>query len=372
MAVSRPRPELLVVTPPLTIAASVEDAQPSPLWMVTREPLLDQLVRELQALRHQLDADAGTARELTFSRGGLEAVRWAFADMIRRGEQQLHRLSELLCDTFLDSYSMESEVIGEIDSTGERFTLSQPITGADLYSTTDIDLGNRQLSKLRFFDGTGWSGASLVGNVVAYEPGEPNRFHIHRLLSRIKAEEEIWNKVVDEIFHLDAIVQRDKELRHLSRYVKDVFGIKIVVGDGDDARNVHKRLRDLVFPDPLLTRFSVTPDEDTRRLAFIETKDYLADERFKKSGWKALKSVVRWGGNPYEIQVQPLRNFLRERERLTLESHTGFRAHREAIRGRVAEQMPLFRFYRDLMRWLFLTPESAPPRFEGLTLRLRP
>ena len=41
---------------------------------------------------------------------------------------------------------------------------------------------------------------------------------------RIKAEEEIWNKVVDEIFEVDSLVERDKELRHLSRYVKKFPG----------------------------------------------------------------------------------------------------------------------------------------------------
>ena len=34
------------------------------------------------------------------------------------------------------------------------------------------------------------------------------------MVSRIKAEEQIWNKVVDTIFDLDRLVQLDKQLRH--------------------------------------------------------------------------------------------------------------------------------------------------------------
>eukprot|EP00960_Hanusia_phi_P036016 752096-Hanusia_phi.AAC.5 len=58
-------------------------------------------------------------------------------------------------------------------------------------------------------------------------------------------------KVVDEIFEIDNIVKREKQLRHLSRccvqvavtllklefrFVKDVFGLKIVVGDEEQVR----------------------------------------------------------------------------------------------------------------------------------------
>ena len=59
-----------------------------------------------------------------------------------------------------------------------------------------------------------------------------NEWGVFKCISRIKAEEEIWNKVVpvlvelkftwnlevvDEIFEIDNIVKREKQLRHLSR-----------------------------------------------------------------------------------------------------------------------------------------------------------
>ena len=35
-----------------------------------------------------------------------------------------------------------------------------------------------------------------------------NEWGVFKCISRIKAEEEIWNKVVDEIFEIDNLVKR--------------------------------------------------------------------------------------------------------------------------------------------------------------------
>ncbi|HEX6288948.1 MAG TPA: hypothetical protein VFZ66_07145 [Herpetosiphonaceae bacterium] len=344
----------------------------SPLWMVTTEPLLNQFVADLQRLRQAIVEQPSIHRELCFSRAGLDAVRAAFASMIRHGEEQVHRLAQLLCATWLTSFQVQSVVIGEVETTSERFTLSQLIAPSEVYTATDLDLGNRQLKKLQFRTADGWSRAVLVANTVDYQPLTPNRYAIHRISTRIKAEEEIWNKVVDEIFDLDALVRRDKKLRHLSRYVKDIFGIKIVVGSMADAYHVHKALGELIWSDEQLLARQIEPGDTTRRLSLVEVKDYLGAGQRKRSGWQALKSVVQWSGKTIEIQIQPLHNFLHEREVLTRESHISFKAHREQVRDQVAAQMPLFRFYRDLLVWVFRTPSAPPPIHEGITVRLVP
>jgi hypothetical protein len=348
----------------------VDSTSGSPLWMVTTEPILNELFIQLQQLRLVLMEHPRARHELQFSRAQLEEIRLAFANMIIHGEEKLHRLCQLICDSFVASYQIQSVVIGEVESTKERFTVTQSVSARDLYTTTDIDLGNRQLNKLRIFDGHSWSTANLVANMVDYQPTEVNPYGIHKIISRIKAEQEIWNKVVDEIFDLDSIVVRDKQLRHLSRYVKDVFGIKIVVGDVDDAHKVHRALGELTWSDQALAKFEVEPEPQSNRLHFIEVKDYLRSNRQKQSGWEALKSVVRWSDKTFEIQIQPLGNFLYERELLTNERHTSFRANRQQVRNQVAEQIPQFCFYRDLLRWLFLFPDEAPPAYPGVTLSL--
>jgi hypothetical protein len=292
--------------------------------------------------------------------------------MIRLGEAQLHGLCALLSDALCpSSYELNSVVVGEVETTRERFILSQTISIEELLAFTDLDLGNRQLQKLRYHDGADFRRALLVANFVEYQPFEVGTTGVYKLSSRIKAEEEIWNKVVDEIFHLDGLILRDKKLRELSRYVKDIFGLKIIASDSKTAQLVQNRIIELDWTEEQLATRGFHLDDTTRRLAFIEVKDYLATSDRKQSGWSAIKSVVRWSGHMFEIQVQPLKNYLSERERLTRESHSGFKMRREDVRNQIAEAIPLFRFYRDLLQWLFRAPSEAPPRFPGVAIELR-
>ena len=167
-----------------------------------------------------------------------------------------------------------------------------------------------------------------------------------------------------------APLRMDKQLRHLNRFVKDVFGVKFVVSDPHAVRVLHEALIALEWEDQLLTRHEVPPQASTRSLQCLETKDYLDERRGrqKASGWKAVKSVFHWWDTMIEVQVQPLGNYLQERERLTRESHAGFKAKREALRNQIASSIPLFGFYRDLLKWLFLNPDAPAPAFESVTI----
>lgn len=341
----------------------------SPLWMVSQAPHLNALVSALQRHREALDAGTEAAR-LSFSRAEVARARAEFSDMIRRGERDLHLFASLLAERFLGSVQRRSVVIGEIERTRERFTLTVDVTEEEVIGTTDIDLGNRVLARLAIADHRGWLRAGLISNVVEYEADAPNPHSVYRLLTRIKAEEEIWNKVADEIFELDRLVLRDKQLRHLGKYVKDVFGVKIVVGTPADAEKLQATLQELRFDDASLTARKLELGDEHRTLRFIEVKNYLEQESRKRSGWSAVKSVVAWAGRTFEVQIQPLSNFLHERERLTRESHASFKSTRERVRDEIAARMPLFRFYRSLLRWLFVDPSEAPPIQEGVEVVL--
>jgi hypothetical protein len=347
-------------------------AAKSPLWMLTQEPLLNGFVTRLTETLHALRADPGGDHELVFARAELRDVRHAFSGMILRGEERLHRLSELLCRRFFPAHAISSVVFGEVDATRERFVLTQSVSPEDLYSTADIDLGTRQLAKLRFLQDDSWSTASLVANVVEYQPTEPNRLHIHKLVSRIKAEQEIWNKVCDEIFGLDGLVRVDKQMSHLGRFVKDVFGLKFVVGLPDDVWPLHRTLMDLSFDPAELAAVGLESRPDTAGFDVLEVKDYVSETRRKESGWLAMKSVVRWSDKTFEIQIQPLRNYFSEQEYLTRESHAGFKARREKVREEIAKRIPLFGFYQALLKWLFVGDACADgaPHYPGVRVRL--
>ena len=350
-----------------TSTLDYEVRQRSPLWMVSQEPLLNDLVAYLSKVREELEKEPARQHEMTFSRAQLKQCRAAFDRMIRKGEEGLHRLCELFCNSFVGTYQLQSVVIGETPTTQERFTLTQLLSRQDLYSTIDLDLGNRQLRKLHYYDGSTWVSPILVANMVEYQPTEPNSHGVHKIISRIKAEEELWNKVVDEIFGLDSLVTRDKRLRHLSYYVKDVFGIKIVVGTPEEAVQLHEELERLTWRSSDLQAVGESFTAEAEHLIFLETKDYIRAGE-KSSGWEAMKSVIMWSGKMFEVQIQPLGNFWREREHLTRESHAGFKSRREEVRQQVAERIPLFRFYQNLLRWLIQLPDAPAPTFPRVSI----
>jgi hypothetical protein len=255
----------------------------SPLWLVTNEPHVNELVSYLDAMRRRVEASPNETHRFEFSRSRLAEVRTAFARMIRHGEEQLHKVCELLCETFLDStYTLQSVVIGEVETTKERFTLVKSISPGDLYSQTDLDLGTRQLRRLRYHDGGAWSRASLVANVVEYQPAGMNEWGIHKVISRIKAEEQIWNKVVDSIFALDHGSSRTA-IRHLGGSQRTSW-VKAVVGD-PRRRACTRRCRRCGLRSGEIRH----PAADRSGLEFIEVKDYTAEIGRKETGWEAIK-----------------------------------------------------------------------------------
>jgi hypothetical protein len=172
---------------------------------------------------------------------------------------------------------------------------------------------------------------------------------------------------VDEIFQLDSLINQDKELRHLSPFVKDVFGVKIVVGAPSDVLRLQRILESKEWEGRELETVGIKPSALASSLEFLEVKNYM-NAHEKESGWEAMKSVVRWNEKTVEIQIQPLRNFWREREVLTRESHAGFKSRREDARNQVAAHVPLFRFFRALLKSLVQSSDALIPEFSGVTV----
>ena len=346
------------------------DVTRSPLWMVTRAPRVSALVSNLQRARGPIgDREQVTLR---FSRTTLAETRAEFAQAIRDGEERLHRLCGLMSKVLLrGDYELSSIVIAEMPTTREKFTLRQRVDRSDLYSGTDLDLGRRLLERVQLKTGSGWARPQLVANFVEYQPLSMDAFRIHKMISRIKAEEEIWNKVVYEIFDLDQVVRQDKELSRYSRYIKDIYGIKIVVSQMADVHPLQMGLEDLRFTASALASENVPFEAVTERPHIIEVKNYLASR--KTSGWRALKSVLSWWDQTFEIQIQPLTNYYLEQEVLTRESHSAFKERRDQIYRRVGENDRVFAFYRELLQWLFRDGAEGPgPELAGVCIDVAP
>jgi hypothetical protein len=339
----------------------------SPLYMAVRDPVLHQFMSYLAEKKAEQESHPGLHVRIEISRASMTRVRDSFKQSILDGERHLHIMSHVLGTRLLDGgYELHSNVIGVLPGGEKRpFLIRERISRDMLFSQTDLDLGNQMLGQFRYRTGDAWAPLELSANFVEYIPLGRTTSGVNRITSRVKAEEELWNKVADEMFGLDRIVERDKHLRQYSKYIKDIFGLKIVCDDEAACLRVHRQLEALRAgeSDASVTAGlarhageTISADPAAPLLEFIETKDYLTCEpsQMKKTGWKALKSVVRWQDQLLEIQVQPLANYYLELDHMAGPSHRSFKLLRDTLRGEIARGLPLYGFYRDLLKMLFL------------------
>ncbi len=337
----------------------------SPLFLAMHDPVLHTFVSYLTEKKEEQRANPESTISIEFSRAFITSVKEAFRQKILDGERHLHMLAHLLASALLEGdFELHSNVIGMLPGHEERpFLIRERITRNTLFTIMDIDLGNQMLDNFRYRQGRSWVPLELAANFIEYLPLSRPSSGVNRLTSRVKAEEELWNKVTDEIFHLDELVTRDKHLRQYSKYVKDIFGMKIVCEDEAICLRVHDRLQELTIePDSetgnghvFLAPQSETELVTSKILQFVETKDYLtcSASEMKKTGWKALKSVAKWNNRLFEIQVQPLANYYLELDHMSGPSHHSFKVQRDSMREEVAARVPLYGFYRKLLRMLF-------------------
>ncbi|HEY9775589.1 MAG TPA: hypothetical protein V6C81_17625 [Planktothrix sp.] len=335
----------------------------SPLLMAMHDPVLHQFISYLTEKKAEQEANPGVHVQIELTRGLIAQVRESFRLNILDGERRLHVLAHLLSSILLEGeFELHSNVIGRLPGDDARpFHIRERIPRETLFNVTDIDLGNQMLDHFRYHKNDLWVPLELSANFIEYIPPSRPTTGVNRLTSRVKAEEELWNKVTDEIFALDQLVERDKHFRQYSKFVKDIFGIKIVCEDEEQCVKVHQELQSIevghqmAYGDLSSVDYQASSDSG-KLLEFIETKDYLHCEplQMKKTGWRALKSVVKWHGRLFEIQVQPLSNYYLELDHMSGQSHGSFKMRRDKLRDELAQRIPLYGFYRDLLRMLFL------------------
>jgi hypothetical protein len=340
----------------------------SPLYMAVQNPVLHRFILYLAEKKAEQEKDPKVHVQIELSREFIKDVRDSFRQNILDGERLLHVLSHLLSDNLIGGeFELHSNVIGVLPGAEERpFHIKERMTKETLFSVTDIDLGNQLLDNFRYRQADQWVPLKLSANFVEYIPVKRTATGVNRLTSRVKAEQELWNKVTDEIFLLDDLVSRDKHLRQYSKYVKDIFGIKIVCEDEVTCIKVHNELQSLTMHDIQWEKLggqhiSFAEDSSAPLLQFIETKDYLtcSPSDMKKTGWKAIKSVVSWQNKLFEVQVQPLTNYYLEIDHMAEQSHNSFKLVRDSLRDELARIIPLYGFYRDLLRMLFMEKEVS-------------
>ncbi|MBS1953246.1 MAG: hypothetical protein JST89_03615 [Cyanobacteria bacterium SZAS-4] len=345
----------------------------SPLLMAMHDPVLHRFISFLAEKKAEQEANPGKHLQIELDRDLILSVRESFRQNILDGERHLHILSHLLSSIVLQGeFELHSNVIGVLpgDDDDRPFLIRERITRETLFSVMDIDLGNQMLDNFRYKRDMDWVPLQLSANFIEYLPAGRLDTGVNRLTSRVKAEEELWNKVTDELFMIDQLVSRDKHLRQYSKFVKDIFGIKIVCDDDATCLKVHEKLlavtvagkdweklEELAFV--ALPAHGRAPTDPL--LEFIETKNYLTCDpaERKKTGWRAMKSVVKWHDRLFEIQVQPLNNYYLEIDHMAGPSHRSFKLNRDSMRDEVARRIPLYGFYRDLLKMLFMETDVS-------------
>lgn len=356
---------------PAQSQSQTEETMQSPLLMAMNDPVLHNFIDYLTAKKAEQESHPDRNLTIEVSREDLTSMRETFKKTILDGEWHLHCLGHLLATILLDgAFELHSNVIGALPGEeGRPFLIRERITRETLFSVTDVDLGNHLVHNFRYQQGGEWLPLTVAANFVEYVPLSRPMSGVNRLTSRVKAEEELWNKVTDEIFDLDEMLTRDKHLRHYSKFIKDIFGIKIICEDESTCLRVHEQLEKMTICETDVSRMQELCDISMpikrmtadKLLQFIETKDYLTCDpsKMKKTGWRALKCVARWRDRLFEIQIQPLANYYLELDHMSGPSHRSFKIQRDALRDEISKVVPLYGFYRDLLKMLFMNTDKS-------------
>lgn len=344
-------------------AGEADGPRLSPLALMVRD---ERTQRVLSALSGQLEAlraatSVGTsAPVLTLRRDDIEHVRQQWEAEILRGEHRLYALGILLARVLLGTRRLQLVariVASPAKETGSaRLVIEETLTREELERYTDHSLASRIARRYRYRRGHRNPFGKLVirASLLEIRPLEaaPGALGI-RVMTRVKVDEQVWNKVCDAFFDIDAIVARDKLLNQSSKYIKDVFGIKVLTAERDASYRVHKRLETLEFQQSDLEELGCA--DAPRSMQLMESKDYMAlpPEQKKQTGWEALKNVYRWYGHVFEMQIQTEANYYLEASDLSNTSHRTFEMQRTALREALDAQVPHYREFRDVLKVLF-------------------
>ncbi|MGM0578519.1 MAG: hypothetical protein ACQEXJ_22535 [Myxococcota bacterium] len=353
----------------------------SPLAMLIRDEhthdLLERLGAHLAALR-RASRDGEPRPELVLSRTHIAYVRQHWESSVLQGERRLYGLATLLAWNLLRTRSLQlvARIIASPRDEREpqRITIEEILSREDLERHSDYSLADRLAARYRYRSTPAGDFGRLYprASFLEFRPLETvDVAPATRVLTRVKIEDQIWNKVCDAFFDIDRYVRRDKILNQQSKYIKDVFGIKVLTPHRDDSYRVADAIRDAQFDPADLEPFEFTAEP---RLHLIERKDYLVlpEEQKKATGWEALKDVYRWSDRVFEIQIQTEANYFLEAWDLSKTSHRTFEMQREVLREVLDQRVPHYREFRQLLKALFRGGRPGEPAVLPPWVRLEP
>jgi len=322
--------------------------------------LLGRIASHLDAHREALSR-GDPPPELVLSRQEIAYARDHWEEGVRHGERRLYDLAALLSHQLLKTRNLQrvARIVAgpkeELEeAAGRRIVIEEFITRDELLETTDHGLAMAIAGRYRH----------RAPGTDTYEKIYPRASFLElrpldvaegalasRVLTRVKANGQIWNKVCNALFDIDTFVKRDKILNVRSKYVKDVFGLKVLTSSREQSYLVEGAIERMTFDPAFLIERGLS-DAPTR-LSRIERKDYTDPRLRKATGWEAIKNVYRWGQHVFEIQIQTEANYHLEVSHLSTTSHRTFDMQRRELRRDLEKRLPLYGPYRRLLRAIF-------------------
>ncbi len=333
------------------------------------EELLSSLARHLEALRSATKS-GGATPVLKLRRTDIEYCRDTWDEAVLRGEHRLYDIAALVCMTLSGTHHFQHVarvVMGlkeEEETAGStRIVIEEHITRENLKRITDYSLAQRIARRYRYRASHDQPFGSLYPRASFLElwPLETTEeAPATRVLTRVKTNDQIWNKVCDALFEIDLLLARDKILNPRSKYIKDVFGIKVLTPRKADSYRCEQLLVDARWTSETLVEVGLPEGPGFGRLELVERKDYLAlpEHEKKRTGWEAIKNVYRWGGHLFEVQIQTEANYFLEALHLTDTSHRTFEMQRRQMRRDFEARIPHYGEFRRLMKLLFRKDED--------------
>lgn len=327
--------------------------------------------RLLASLSWHLDALRDATRKgtpppvLELARAEIENCRDTWEEGVLTGEHHLYDLATLIARALTGTRHIQHVarvVMGrkeEEEGPGsQRIVIEETITRENLKRVTDYSLAQRIARRYRYRAshdqpfGVLYPRASFLElwPLTTAEDAPATR-----VLTRVKTNDQIWNKVCDALFAVDSLVQRNKIVNTSSKYIKDVFGIKVLTPRKIDSYRCDDILESQRWSAEQLHELGLDPASDLGGLTLVERKDYLAlpQDQKKRTGWEAIKNVYRWGAQHFEVQIQTEANYFLEALHLTDTSHRTFEMQRRNLRRELERVVPHYADYRRLLKLLF-------------------
>lgn len=373
---------MTVQEPPRRADAGTFAWAETPLGMLIRDQrthlLLSRLAGQLEALRLAARTGAGLP-VLALSADEIDYARRQWRRAVLDGERRLYDVATLAAWELLGTRQLQmvARIIASprAEPLAHRIVIEEHVDWQRLARTHDSTLAARIASRYRYRPGKGKSFGRLLSRASFLELrplGSVSRALATRVLTRVKVDDQIWNKVCDAFFDVDALVRRDKILNRQSKYIKDVFGIKVLTVSNEASYVVADTMSRLRLDISGVATRGGAPVTDT--LELVETKDYLAlpPEQKKRTGWEAIKNVYRWCGQVFEVQIQTEANYYLEAMDLSDTSHRTFEMQRDHLRADLDERVPHYREFRATLKAIFRSGGRAGRPVLPPWLRLEP